>query len=420
MPLFPTRPDGSPLRVHVTGASGFAGSYAVDHFVERGCQVTASSRRAPAWLASPKYAAVRHARADVTDADAMRRAVEGVDAVVHAAGLFDFWASERDLFATNADGVERLAAACVQGGVRTLVNFSSGSVYGVAHGDTAVDEQAATDPRDPYARSKLEGEQRLRSQDGRAGLRGFNLRLGAIYGPGSRYGDAVALRLVHQGLLFGHPGLWPARSSHVHAVDAARAAAFFVARPELAPPPGGPLADLAWNVADDCPTFNGDLLACAARALGRGARLGYHNWVRFPATVMRLLALGAEAWAAIFGGRPAFERVSIDYVTRGHAMSNARLRAAGFHFRYPDVLAALPDVARWYAATGWRVFRDPDAGWWGSSEAPGEAPAAAVGVAVNRREAMPLVGLYLASVLRRRALDPRHATRLARHRRRLH
>lgn len=343
-------------RVLVTGASGFVGSHWVDHLVEEGCEVVATSRRRPGYLAREKFRGVRWIEADVTRPDTLPPLLEGVECVYHAAALFDFFARERDLMRVNADGTENLCRAARRAGVRRFVNVSSGAIYGKLYENRLCREADPPRPSDKYAQSKWEQEQRVFAHQGKDGFLAVSLRPGAIYGPGSRYGDAKALYLLKRGILFGRPGLKEVLSSHVHVRDVVRAARFLADRPETwVQNPMDP-SDLAYNVCDQTPTFNGELLSRASELLPDKGLLGYWN-VRIPAWVLKVSAWFVEAGARLIRVRPLFEVDSIDYITCGHGLTNERLTATGFRFLYPDLLAGLGETIAWYERTGWAVFR---------------------------------------------------------------
>jgi nucleoside-diphosphate-sugar epimerase len=105
-------------------------------------------------------------KGDITDADTVRRAVDGVEAVIHLAAILPP-ASERDrakTFAVNVDGTTHIIRALESLAPRAALVFSSSvSTYGdttqepppvqVSHVQRAIDV---------YAESKIVGEQVLR------------------------------------------------------------------------------------------------------------------------------------------------------------------------------------------------------------------------------------------------------------------
>jgi dTDP-4-dehydrorhamnose reductase len=99
------------------------------------------------------------AELDITDAEAVARAVAGFDAVINAAAytaVDDAETHEDDAFAINALGASNVARACAMHGAR-LVHVSTDYVFdGTAAGPYA--EDAPTNPISAYGRTKLAGE----------------------------------------------------------------------------------------------------------------------------------------------------------------------------------------------------------------------------------------------------------------------
>src|SRR5690349_5309488 len=75
-----------------------------------------------------KYPAMRYFIGDVRDPDRLRRALEGIDIVIHAAALKQVPAAEYNPFEcikTNVLGAQNLIEACLDGGVRKVVALST-------------------------------------------------------------------------------------------------------------------------------------------------------------------------------------------------------------------------------------------------------------------------------------------------------
>lgn len=81
----------------------------------------------------------------------------------------------------NLDAAENLARACRRGGARRFVHVSTAVVAGAAV-DDVITEATPSDPRDQYERTKLEIEQRLRTET-RGALELVILRPTAVFGP---------------------------------------------------------------------------------------------------------------------------------------------------------------------------------------------------------------------------------------------
>jgi nucleoside-diphosphate-sugar epimerase len=105
-------------------------------------------------------------KGDITDVDTVRRAVDGVEAVIHLAAILPP-ASERDrakTFAVNVDGTSHLVHALEALAPQAMLVFSSSvSTYGdTSQEPPPVRVSHAQRANDVYAESKIVGEQALR------------------------------------------------------------------------------------------------------------------------------------------------------------------------------------------------------------------------------------------------------------------
>jgi nucleoside-diphosphate-sugar epimerase len=96
---------------------------------------------------------------DVTDADAVTRAVGGCDAVVHAAAMVG--AGRRDeaaMLATNVGGTERVLGAAAAAGLDPIVHVSSFTAIFHTDVDEIGPDAEVAEPKGPYGRSKADAE----------------------------------------------------------------------------------------------------------------------------------------------------------------------------------------------------------------------------------------------------------------------
>lgn len=166
------------MRVLVTGGAGYIGSHAVRALVDSGHDVVVIDLRQMPRIGDfePVTAVIGDVRDTPTLTDLLRR--EGIDGVVHFAGLRSVAESMRDpgiYFDTNLMGSVSVLRAMAEAGTPSLVFSSSCSVYG-SPARMPADETLPFAPESPYAASKVAVEQILPWYAQRYGLRIMSLR----------------------------------------------------------------------------------------------------------------------------------------------------------------------------------------------------------------------------------------------------
>jgi dihydroflavonol-4-reductase len=143
------------VRALVTGASGFIGAHVATALEKSGVTVRGFD------VGEPRTS--EWARGDVLDPDALRRAVDGCDAVFHLAALYSYY--RRDAAAmmrVNVEGTRNVLAAA---GERRVVHTSSAATCGPVPGRPADERDLppAWELKVTYKRSKIESEKLARA-----------------------------------------------------------------------------------------------------------------------------------------------------------------------------------------------------------------------------------------------------------------
>src|SRR5919109_5263637 len=179
-------PPQKGLTVLVTGGAGYIGSVLTGRLLERGYNVRVLDRLY--WGETPLAAYSGRIELEVADVrEIPPSALDGVDGVIHLAGLSNAPTAEYDTEANwqmNAVATEALGNACLERGIERIVFASSCSLYdGLPPG--MHDESAAIAPRGAYATSKRYGEEALLGLI-EQGLCPVILRNGTVYGHSTR------------------------------------------------------------------------------------------------------------------------------------------------------------------------------------------------------------------------------------------
>ncbi len=177
------------MKVVVTGGTGFVGSHLVDALLAQDHDVVCLVRSpAKAERVFPNRAP-RLVRGDLTDDEAIIKAIDGADIVYHVAGLIAA-KNPRELFATNVEATRRLVTHVERRAPRLqrFIHVSSLAAAGPTKRAQPIDERHAPAPVSAYGQSKLGGEQVVRSSE----LPWTIIRPPAVYGPR----DPEFLRLI--------------------------------------------------------------------------------------------------------------------------------------------------------------------------------------------------------------------------------
>jgi nucleoside-diphosphate-sugar epimerase len=184
----------------VTGGAGFIGSHLTEELLRRGERVRVVDN-----LSTGKRENLAHLpqveliQGDLADLAVARRAVEGVDYVLHQAAIPSVPRSVQDPITSNRANIDaslNLLVAARDAGVRRVVYAGSSSAYGNTPTLPKV-ETMPTAPLSPYALQKLVAEQYCQMFTQLYGLETVTIRYFNVFGPrqdpSSPYSGVISL-----------------------------------------------------------------------------------------------------------------------------------------------------------------------------------------------------------------------------------
>jgi len=170
----------------VTGGAGFIGSHLAEELIRRGERV-----RVVDSLITGKRHNLSHLpdveflEGDLAEADVARRAVEGVDYVLHQAAIPSVPRSVQDPVTSNRANVDaslNVLVASRDAGVKRVVYAGSSSAYGNTPALPKVETMTPA-PLSPYALQKLVAEQYCQMFTALYGLETVTTRYFNVFGP---------------------------------------------------------------------------------------------------------------------------------------------------------------------------------------------------------------------------------------------
>ena len=141
-------------RVLVTGGSGFTGINLIRFLLDQG--VAVRSLDIAEFTYTDCQDRIEIVTGDIRDPEAVARAVDGVDLVIHCAMALPLY-SDNDIITTGIDGTRVLLEATKAAGIERFVHISSTAVYGIPDHHPLLED----DPLDgvgPYGVAKVQAE----------------------------------------------------------------------------------------------------------------------------------------------------------------------------------------------------------------------------------------------------------------------
>ena len=176
------------MKVFLTGGTGFIGGEVARQLRERGDEVVGLAR-------SPEKAEALSAlgceivQGDLGDEAAIRAGMEGCDAVIHAAAMYEVGipASKRPaMHEANVAGTERVLRAALESRIPKVVYVSTVGVFGNTHGEVVDEsyEHPGKHYTSYYEETKLEAHRIAKRMVSDDGLPCTIVQPGGVYGPG--------------------------------------------------------------------------------------------------------------------------------------------------------------------------------------------------------------------------------------------
>ncbi|MGC6506339.1 MAG: NAD-dependent epimerase/dehydratase family protein [Coraliomargaritaceae bacterium] len=232
------------MKVLVTGGGGFLGRAIVERLLSRGYSVRSIGRSVRPELSE---LGVESLACDLEDAEAIRAACAGMDAVFHVAAKAGIWGSWQSYYQPNYIGTRNVINASLAEGVPRLVHTSTPSVVfnrtEIRGGDESLPYGSGA--LSHYARSKALAEAAVLGADCTQ-LRTIALRPHLIFGPGDPHLLPKVIGRAKSGRLriIGDGGnrvdvtyIGDAAEAHLNALDAlestdANGRAYFISQGE--------------------------------------------------------------------------------------------------------------------------------------------------------------------------------------------
>jgi nucleoside-diphosphate-sugar epimerase len=309
---------------------------------------------------------VKYIAADLRNKESLYPLFNGkmdFDVIFHPASLYDYFAPLDLLRSINVGGLQNFLDVILEISQKSnrepplFVHWSTCGVYGEPKYKRdeegyilPINEDWGFDPPNNYSISKKEQEELLMKYRSENNLKYIILRSAPIYGPFQTYGMFHIYYMCHKMGSMACPDVWPSNRKlmmpMIHVEDLVRAAIFLANR-----------SDSVWeayNIIADSTTEE-EWMEFVFQELGiYYFRVPIPWWgYKVAARVLDKILMKNVEKARKKGVRPKIDPPMIEYITHNYYFSNAKLKATGFKFLYPDFMSGTRQTIRWYKDNGW-------------------------------------------------------------------
>jgi nucleoside-diphosphate-sugar epimerase len=326
------------MKVLVTGGSGFLGSHVAEQLSSAGHSVVALVRKSSNRKFLSTLKNVELAEGSVEDRASIDRAMRGVDAVVHSAGLVKA-KTEAEFFDCNTQGTVNLLDSAIANApnLRRFVHVSSLEACGPSLDGKPVpiDQEH---PVTAYGRSKLAAEKEVVSRKEK--LPTVVIRPAAIYGPRDvEIFEAFKAASMRQYPVMGDGSML---GSYTYGPDCARACIRAI-EADIA---SGSIYFVDDGEALPMSRAMGELLP---EALGKAPLLRFG--VPFP--LLRLASFGVEAYGKVSGKAVMLTREKVKMLSHHWVCDSSKTRSDLSWSPEVSFTEGLRRTAQWYQENGW-------------------------------------------------------------------
>ncbi len=299
------------MQVFVTGGSGFVGGHLIEALVAAGHSVRALARSASS------ASKVRGYGATPVDGDlgtVAATALEGCDAVIHAAAFVEEWGTREQFWEGNVVGTTHMLEVARAAGVKRFIHVGTEAALFDGHDLVDVDESAPYPKKQRflYSETKAEAERRVLAAND-ASLTTISIRPRFVWGPRDTSVLPAVLRMAEAGSFsWIDGGRQKTSTTYVGNLTSALLSA-------LEHGEGG----LSYFVADDgTRTIREFLTALAAT---RGVTLPNKN---VPGAIARAAAFVVECSYRVVGAKkaPPMTRFAVTMMSRSVTVNTERAR----------------------------------------------------------------------------------------------
>lgn len=141
------------MRILITGGSGFLGINFIRYALRKGDTLVSLDKEP---FDYPEKGKITDILGDIRDKNALNKAVEGIDIIIHAAAALPLY-TEEEIMTTDVDGTRNVLECAFSHGIIRVIHISSTAVYGIPDHHPLI-ETDKLEGVGPYGKAKILAE----------------------------------------------------------------------------------------------------------------------------------------------------------------------------------------------------------------------------------------------------------------------
>ncbi|MFH1785018.1 MAG: NAD(P)-dependent oxidoreductase [Candidatus Micrarchaeota archaeon] len=314
------------MRLLITGATGFIGNALVRELINKRYKVRIFTR-----TSRFKIDSIDAIVGDITDLDSCKKACEGIDVVIHCAGVLGGWGiANQKFWDVNVNGTENMLKAASEAKVKKFIHISSCGVFGPMEDEQIANENCPYNPTNIYEKTKIEGEKIVLKYAKKIPI--IIIRPDFVYGPGDLHLLKLFKTVKERRFVFFNDGKSKLHPTYINDLVVSI----------LSATKSKKAVGETFNIAGPRPVTVKEFITTMAKALGVGPPT-----LSIPSPIPEIAGFVLDnSWGLV--AKPPLTLSQVKYLTKNRTTNWEKAKKILRYKPKTDVVTGMRNTVKWY------------------------------------------------------------------------